>query len=70
MSISIENTYGYKNVTLQMGGSDQWGNIIGGVDLVYKKTEKNVVGISTGLLLNDNGQKFGKSEVKLLERSN
>ena len=53
-----------------MGGSDQWGNIIGGVDLVYKKTEKNVVGISTGLLLNDNGQKFGKSEVKLLERSN
>ena len=48
--------------TLQMGGSDQWGNITVGAELVRKVTGTSVVGITTPLLLRADGQKFGKSE--------
>jgi tyrosyl-tRNA synthetase len=47
---------------LQFGGSDQWGNITNGCDLVRKKTNKEVFGVTMPLLLTKNGLKFGKSE--------
>ena len=48
--------------TLQLGGSDQWGNITIGTDLVRKVTGHSVDGITSPLLLRADGQKFGKSE--------
>ncbi|CAD8073806.1 unnamed protein product [Paramecium primaurelia] len=50
------------NCTLQIGGSDQWGNITNGCDFVKKQYKKQVYGITTPLLIDKNGQKFGKSE--------
>ncbi|MHB8294369.1 MAG: tyrosine--tRNA ligase [Acidimicrobiales bacterium] len=46
---------------LQIGGSDQWGNITMGVDLVRKVTGETVYGLTTPLLLKPDGTKFGKS---------
>lgn len=50
------------NVTLQIGGSDQWGNITAGMDLIKKLTGKSVFGVTVPLLTKSGGQKFGKSE--------
>lgn len=49
-------------VKLQIGGSDQWGNITEGVDLVRRLTSKQVFGLTFPLLLRSDGKKFGKSE--------
>ncbi len=51
-----------KNVTMQVEGSDQWGNITTGIDLISKKTGKNVYGFTMPLILDASGKKFGKSE--------
>ena len=51
-----------KNVTMQVEGSDQWGNITTGVDLISKKTGKKVYGFTMPLILDASGKKFGKSE--------
>lgn len=48
--------------TLQLGGSDQWGNITMGTELVRKVTGLSVAGLTSPLLLRADGQKFGKSE--------
>jgi tyrosyl-tRNA synthetase len=47
---------------LQTGGSDQWGNLTSGVDLVKKSLGKTVHAIGTPLITNSDGRKFGKSE--------
>ena len=47
---------------LQTGGSDQWGNLTSGVDLVKKSEGATVHAIGTPLITNSDGQKFGKSE--------
>ncbi|RKX30681.1 MAG: tyrosine--tRNA ligase [Verrucomicrobia bacterium] len=47
--------------TLQIGGSDQWGNITAGIDLCRKKAGAQVFGISLPLITNSDGSKFGKS---------
>src|SRR5665213_2770494 len=47
--------------TLQLGGSDQWGNITMGAELVRKLPAKNVAGLTSPLLLRADGTKFGKS---------
>jgi tyrosyl-tRNA synthetase len=47
---------------LQLGGSDQWGNITVGTELVRKATGHSADGVTTPLLLRADGQKFGKSE--------
>lgn len=49
-------------VTLQLGGSDQWGNMTGGTDLIRKLTGKPAYAITFPLLTRTDGQKFGKSE--------
>ncbi len=52
-----------KNCTVQIGGSDQWGNIISGVELVRRKTQTEVFAITTPLVIDKaTGKKFGKSE--------
>ena len=48
--------------TLQTGGSDQWGNLTAGVDLVHKVEGVSVHALTTPLLTDSSGQKFGKSE--------
>lgn len=49
-------------VTVQIGGSDQWGNITAGTDLIRKVRGKSAHGITLPLLTRSDGQKFGKSE--------
>jgi tyrosyl-tRNA synthetase len=49
--------------TVQIGGSDQWGNILGGIDLIRRITSSAAYGLTSPLLLRSDGQKFGKSEV-------
>ncbi len=49
-------------VNLQLGGSDQWGNITAGIDLVRKETGSAVFGLTFPLLTRSDGQKFGKTE--------
>ena len=51
-----------KNCTLQVAGSDQWGNITAGVDLIRKKTGKEVYAFTMPLVTDKSGKKFGKSE--------
>ena len=48
--------------SLQMGGSDQWGNIVNGVELIRKKTFNQVFGLTSPLLTTSSGSKMGKSE--------
>ncbi|MBQ9440918.1 MAG: tyrosine--tRNA ligase [Alphaproteobacteria bacterium] len=50
------------NCTLQIGGQDQWSNIISGVDLIRRKKEQEAYGLSIPLLLTSDGKKMGKSE--------
>ena len=49
-------------VELQIGGSDQWGNILAGVDLIRKSDGRHVHAFTWPLLLRSDGKKFGKSE--------
>ncbi len=48
-------------VTLQMGGSDQWGNIVAGAELVRRTDGKQVFGLTTPLITTASGAKMGKS---------
>jgi tyrosyl-tRNA synthetase len=48
--------------TLQIGGSDQWGNIISGVELIRKKEGVEAFAVAAPLITDSNGVKFGKSE--------
>jgi tyrosyl-tRNA synthetase len=51
-----------QNCDLQIGGSDQWGNITAGIDLCRKKLGKTVFGLTLPLITNADGSKFGKTE--------
>lgn len=51
----------YYNCSLQLGGSDQWGNIVIGVDLIRKISSKEVFGMTTPLLTTSSGAKMGKT---------
>lgn len=51
-----------KNCVLQVEGSDQWGNITTGIDLIRKKLDKTAYGFTMPLILDKFGNKFGKSE--------
>jgi tyrosyl-tRNA synthetase len=56
--LQLNRRYG---TSLQVGGSDQWGNIIGGVDLVRKVEGKSVHALTAPLVTDAEGRKFGKS---------
>lgn len=47
---------------LQMGGSDQWGNIVNGIDLTRRVLEGEIFGLTTPLLTTSDGRKMGKSQ--------
>ena len=51
-----------KNCLMQIGGSDQWGNIVNGVDLVKRYSSKQVYGLTTPLITLASGAKMGKTE--------
>jgi len=50
------------NCELQIGGSDQWGNITAGVDLIRKVSQKEVYALTIPLVTKSDGSKFGKTE--------
>ncbi len=54
--------YKNKNVKLQMGGSDQWGNIVTGTELIRRKDNGEAFALTTPLIKKADGTKFGKSE--------
>ena len=47
---------------LQMGGSDQWGNIVNGIDLTRRVLDQEIYGLTTPLLTTSDGRKMGKSQ--------
>ena len=51
-----------ENCLLQIGGSDQWGNIVNGVDLIKRHSSKEVFGLTTPLITLASGAKMGKTE--------
>lgn len=57
--LTLHEKYG---VDLEIGGTDQWTNILSGVDLVRKRTGDQVYALSMPLITDANGKKFGKSE--------
>ncbi len=50
-----------RNCELQIGGSDQWGNITAGIELTRKKISRTVFGLTLPLITNSDGSKFGKT---------
>lgn len=57
--LTLHEKYG---VDLQIGGSDQWTNILSGVDLIHKRLGKQVYALGMPLITDASGKKFGKSE--------
>lgn len=51
-----------KNVKIQLGGSDQWGNIVTGTELIRRKGQGEAFALTTPLITKADGSKFGKSE--------
>lgn len=54
--------YKNKNCRLQMGGSDQWGNIVTGTELIRRKADGEAFALTTKLITRADGSKFGKTE--------
>jgi tyrosyl-tRNA synthetase len=54
--------YEHKNCKIQLGGSDQWGNIVTGTELIRRKADGNAFAMTTNLITKADGTKFGKSE--------
>ncbi len=52
----------HKNCKLQMGGSDQWGNIVTGTELIRRKANGDAFALTTKLITKADGTKFGKTE--------
>ena len=61
-ALDFLHLYETENCTLQVAGSDQWGNITAGIDLIRKKTGKEAYGFTMPLVTDKAGNKFGKSE--------
>ncbi|MBN8550444.1 MAG: tyrosine--tRNA ligase [Deltaproteobacteria bacterium] len=61
-SFDFLHLYQHKDCKLQIGGSDQWGNITSGLELIRKKIGGSAYAFSIPLILDSQGRKFGKSE--------
>lgn len=61
-ALDFLHLYETKNCVLQVAGSDQWGNITAGIELIRKKTDKTAYGMVMPLVTDSNGFKFGKTE--------
>jgi len=61
-ALDFRQLYREYGCVLQTGGSDQWGNLIGGTDLIRRSESVSAHAIGTPLITNSDGTKFGKSE--------
>lgn len=61
-SYDFKMLYDKKNVRLQIGGADQWGNIVAGIDLIQKMGGEECYGLTFNLIMRSDGKKMGKSE--------
>ena len=61
-ALDFKHLYETRNVTLQVAGSDQWGNITSGIELIRKTLGVEVYGMTMPLVLDEQGNKIGKSE--------
>jgi tyrosyl-tRNA synthetase len=61
-SLDFAELYKRCNCTVQIGGSDQWGNITGGIDLTRRMHRQQVYGLTLPLVTKADGTKFGKTE--------
>ena len=61
-ALDFLHLYETKNVQLQVAGSDQWGNITAGIELIRKKIDKEAYGMVIPLVTDSTGKKFGKTE--------
>ncbi len=61
-ALDFKHLHDTKGVTLQCAGSDQWGNITAGIDLIRKTTGDEVYAFTMPLVTDSQGKKFGKSE--------
>ena len=61
-ALDFKHLHDTKGVTLQCAGSDQWGNITAGIDLIRKSTGDEVYAFTMPLVTDSQGKKFGKSE--------
>lgn len=61
-ALDFEYLFNNYSCTMQVAGSDQWGNITAGIDLIRKKHQKEVHGFTMPLLTDKYGNKFGKTE--------
>ncbi len=61
-SYDFLHLFDHHGCVLQLGASDQWGNITAGIDLIRRMRQKPAYGITTPLVLKADGTKFGKSE--------
>ena len=61
-SFDFSELFKQHNCSLQIGGSDQWGNITGGIDLTRRQHRAQVFGLTLPLVTKSDGTKFGKTE--------
>jgi tyrosyl-tRNA synthetase len=61
-SYDFLHLYEHHGCTLQFGGSDQWGNITAGMDLIRRRCDGEAFGLTTPLITKPDGTKFGKTE--------
>ena len=61
-ALDFKHLHEFNGVDLQCAGSDQWGNITAGIDLIRKSTGDEVYGFTMPLVTDSQGKKFGKSE--------
>lgn len=61
-ALDFLHLYQTKNCVLQVAGSDQWGNITSGIELIRRKIDKTAYGMVMPLVTDSNGVKFGKTE--------
>ncbi len=61
-ALDFLHLYETRNCTLQVAGSDQWGNITSGIELIRKKLDKTAYGMVMPLVTDSHGVKFGKTE--------
>lgn len=61
-ALDFAELYRRHQCTLQIGGSDQWGNIVGGIDLSRRQTQAQCYGMTMPLIVKSDGSKFGKTE--------
>lgn len=60
--LDFNHLYEQHECTVQIGGSDQWGNIVAGIDFTRRKSSAQVYGVTLPLIVKSDGTKFGKTE--------